>query len=324
MAAAHQQKMKSGFGFASTSDDVIKGVDLHGKTAVVTGGYSGLGLETVKALLDAGAHVIVPARRPDVAASALKGLGDRVFVVPLDLAQPSSIDRFVADFVEKYPVLDILINNAAIMACPETRVGQGWEAQFATNHLGHFQMTIGVMPALLRAKAPRVVSLSSIAHKNSDIIWDDIHFQTAAYDKWKAYGQAKTANSLFAVGLQARFGARGLDAFSVHPGGILTPLQRHLPVEEMVALGWTNEKGEISEQAKAMFKTPAGGAATSIWCATSPALSGLGGVYCEDCDIADLVSEASPRFRDVAPWAVDFEGADRLWAVSEKMLAGNS
>jgi NAD(P)-dependent dehydrogenase (short-subunit alcohol dehydrogenase family) len=324
MAAAHQKSMQSEFGFESTAQDVIEGADLHGKTAVVTGGYSGLGLETVKALAGAGAQVIVPARRPDVALHALEALSDSVSVVALDLADINSVDRFVADFLQKNSVLDILINNAAIMACPETRVGSGWEAQFATNHLGHFRMTNGLMPAILRAESPRIVSLSSAAHKYSDIIWDDMHFNVGSYEKWKAYGQAKTANSLFAVGLQCRFGGKGLDAFSVHPGGILTPLQRHLSIEEMVALGWTNDKGEVSEQAKAKFKSPAGGAATSIWCATSPKLAGKGGVYCEDCNIADLVTEASQRFVGVASWAVDPEAAGRLWTLSKKMLDGDS
>lgn len=321
MGAEQQMKIGSGFGAKSIAADVMAGINLTGRTAIVTGGYSGLGLETVRALVGAGAFVTVPARRPDVAAAALSEFGAKVSVAEMDLADLASVRRFAADFVSIGQPLDILINNAAIMACPETRVGDGWEAQFATNHLGHFVMTTTLLPLILKAAAPRIVSLSSIAHKQSDIRWDDVHFEHEPYDKWKAYGQAKTANALFAVGLQTRFGAEGLLAFSVHPGGILTPLQRHLPVEEMAALGWMDADGNISEQAKKIFKSPEGGAATSLWCATSGLLTDYGGAYCEDCDVANLMTDDSPRYMDVAPWAVDEESADRLWDLSVKLVA---
>ena len=315
-----QVKTGSGFGLKSTAADVIAGSNLSGKTAVVTGGYSGLGFETVRALVGAGAKVFVPARRPDVAEKALSEFGGDVVVAAMDLADQGSVARFAADFVAADTAVDILINNAAIMACPETRIGDGWEAQFGVNHLGHFAMTKGLMPAVLKAKSPRIVSLSSIAHKQSDIRWDDMHFTAEPYDKWKAYGQAKTANALFAVGLQAKFGGEGLLAYSVHPGGILTPLQRHLPVEEMVAMGWTDENGNVSEAASKMFKSTEGGAATSIWCATAPQIADYAGLYCEDCDVANLMTDESPRFFDVAAWAVDEAGADRLWEISEAAL----
>ncbi|WP_262693881.1 oxidoreductase [Kordiimonas aquimaris] len=320
MAAEKQKALVSGFDTKSTASEVIAGMRLDGKTAVVTGGYSGLGLETVKALAGAGAKVIVPARRPDVAGAALSDIQGDISVGSMDLSDLASVRRFAEDFVATDAALDILINNAAIMACPETRVGAGWEAQFATNHLGHFLVTHFLMPAVLKANAPRVVSLSSIGHKRSGIQWDDIHFEQSAYDKWAAYGQAKTANSLFALGLQQQFSSEGLDAFAVHPGGILTPLQRHLTNDEMMELGWTQADGSVSEVAAKMFKSPEGGAATSVWCATSEALTGQGGVYCEDCDIAVLADEDTPRYIGVAPWAVDESGAEKLWDISKKML----
>lgn len=320
MAIEKQQRMNSGFGHGSTAMEVLGDTRLDGKTAIVTGGYSGLGLETVRALKSAGADVYVPARRPDAAKAALEDIEGNVTVAAMDLSDLNSVQRFADDFVALGKPIDILVNNAAIMACPETRVGPGWEAQFATNHLGHFLMTRVLMSAVKKADASRIVSLSSIGHRISDIVWDDIHFNNRPYDKWASYGQAKTANALFAVGLQARYGNDGLDAFAVHPGGIKTPLQRHLTNDEMVALGWTTESGDLSDMAKQMFKSPEGGAATSIWCATSTVLKGRGGVYCEDCDIADIATEESPRYQHVAPWAVDGQGAERLWEVSEKML----
>ena len=239
----------------------------------------------------------------------------------MDLADLDSVRAFAAKMLDKEPALDLLINNAGIMACPETRVGNNWESQFAVNHLGHFVLTTALLPSLLAANAPRVVCLSSTAHRRSDILWDDIHFETTPYEKWTAYAQAKTANALFALGLDMKYADQGLRAFSVHPGGILTPLQRHLPNEEMQALGWTDADGNLSEQVAAMFKTPTQGCTTTLWAATSPALAGMGGLYCEDCDVSDLAGEDSPRFFGVAPWAASEEGAMRLWQLTEEMLA---
>lgn len=321
MAAENQKKLGSPFGHGSTALEVVDGIDLNGKRTVVTGGYSGLGLETVRALVHAGAHVTVPARRPNAAAEAVAEFGSQVRVAKLDLSDVASATAFAADFVAEGRPLDILINNAGIMACPETRVGSGWELQFATNHLGHFAMTQALLPALLKSSAPRVVNLSSAAHKRSDILWGDVHFDNGTYEKWTAYGQAKTANALFALGLHQKYASEGLLTTSVHPGGIMTPLQRHLPNEEMMAFGWTDADGKLTEQAAKIFKTPAGGAATSIWCATSSLLEGHGGVYCEDCDVADLQTEESPRFVHVAPWAVNDESAAKLWDMTEGMLS---
>jgi NAD(P)-dependent dehydrogenase (short-subunit alcohol dehydrogenase family) len=207
------------------------------------------------------------------------------------------------------------------MACPETRLGKGWESQFAVNHVGHFVLAAELMPLLKAAQGARVVALSSTAHKRSDIRWDDIHFRATPYEKWVAYGQSKTANALFAVGLDAREEKNGVRAYAVHPGGILTPLQRHLRKEEMVALGWIDEAGEIPAAALPFFKRPDQGAATTLWCATSARLAGLGGVYCEDCDIADIAGPETARYRGVAPHAVDRQSAERLWRETERMLA---
>ena len=335
-----QRKIGSGFGRDSTAADVIAGIDLTGKTAIVTGGYSGLGLETVRALASAGAAVVVPARRPEHARDVLAAAGltpattGGVSVAELDLADLASVKEFAAGFLAGPAPgtvpgaspgagrsLEILINNAAIMASPERRVGPGWESQFATNHLGHFALTNLLWPALAAAQGARVVALSSTGHKLSAIRFDDINFD-AGYDKWRAYGQAKTANALFAVQLDALGRNFGVRAFAVHPGGIMTELQRHLPREEMIAAGWMDEHGKLDPR----FKTPAQGAATSVWAATAPALQGMGGVYCEDCDIAEATVPGSPeaRIRGVDAHAVDREAARRLWQASAEMTGINA
>lgn len=321
MAASLQQPIDSGFGAKSTAAEVLAGIDLTGKNAVVTGGYSGIGLEVVRALEGAGVSVAVPARRPDVARKALDEAGLKTSVAAMDLADLASVVGFAADYAGDHDRLDLLINNAGIMACPETRVGPGWEAQFACNHIGHFVLANEVTPLLLQAEGARVVALSSVGHKRSAIIWDDIHFNTHDYEKWIAYGQSKTANALFAVELNRRLSGDGVNAFSVHPGGIMTPLQRHLDTAEMHALGWVDENGELSETAKKLFKTPEQGAATTLWCATSPALDERGGEYCEDCNIAELAGPETPRYCGVAEHAVSVESAARLWAETETMVA---
>ncbi|WP_253257124.1 SDR family NAD(P)-dependent oxidoreductase, partial [Arthrobacter sp. Hiyo1] len=204
-----QYPIGSGFGHGSTASDVVAGLDLHGKTAIVTGGYSGLGLETVRALSSAGARVTVPARRPEHAKEVLGAAGlAKVTVEGLDLSDQQAVKDFAARFLESNPTLDILINNAAIMASPEQRVGPGWESQFATNHLGHFTLLNTLWPALAAAGSARVVSLSSTGHKLSPIRFEDLNFENG-YDKWKAYGQAKTANALFAVELPSGALLRG-------------------------------------------------------------------------------------------------------------------
>jgi NAD(P)-dependent dehydrogenase (short-subunit alcohol dehydrogenase family) len=309
-----QSPLNSGFGMRTTAAEAISGIDLAGKTVLVTGGYSGLGLETVRALAGAGARVIVGARRLDVAAADLAGIGG-VEILPLDLSDPSSIDAFAALVAATTPHLDILINNAAIMACPLARDARGYESQFATNHLGHFQLTARLWP-LLRATAggARVVSLSSLGHRLSPVVFDDIHFQQRAYDKWLAYGQAKSANALFAVELDRRGGLHNIRAFAVHPGGIKTPLQRHLTMDEQIAMGWFDKDGTPNP----LFKSTEAGAATSVWAATSPLLVGMGGVYCEDCDIAVPTTVGAP-YAGVHAHAIDPDAAMRLWVASEAM-----
>ncbi len=322
MSHLDQVPVQSGFHARSTGAEVLADVDLAGKTAIVTGGYSGLGLETVKALAAKGVQVVVPVRTPDKAEAALADIAGDVRAVEMDLADIPSIARFANHVAGALPKLDILINNAGIMACPADRVGPGWESQFGVNHMGHFALTKALMGLLAAADAPRVVSLSSTGHKLSPIRWDDIQYEATEYDKWQAYGQAKTANALFANALSRRLKVTNGLAFSVHPGGIFTPLQRHLPKEEMIALGWLGEDGEPSELAKQGFKTPEQGCATTLWAATSPLMEGKAGVYCEDCDIAAPTVPDSPtaRFFGVDGHATDDEAAERLWDVSEALL----
>jgi NAD(P)-dependent dehydrogenase (short-subunit alcohol dehydrogenase family) len=308
-----QRPIGSGFGYRSTATEVLEGIDVGGRLAIVTGGYSGLGLETVRALSGAGADVIVPARRPEHAAEVLDGIAQ---VDELDLGDLDSVRGFAQRVLDAGRGVDILINNAAIMACPETRVGPGWEAQFATNHLGHFALANLLWPLLADGGGARVVALSSTGHKRSGIHWDDLQFERG-YEKWEAYGQAKTANSLFAVQLDALGQAAGVRAFAAHPGGIMTPLQRHLSREEMVGAGWVDEDGHADDR----FKTPEQGASTSTWAATSPQLEGMGGVYCENCDIAKPTEPDSPtaRIEGVDAHAIDPDAAARLWAVSAEL-----
>lgn len=308
-----QHKIGSGFGATSTAGDVLDGIDLTGKLAVVTGGYSGLGLETTRALAGAGARVVVPARRPAQAQEALAEV-EGTEVDQLDLGDLESVRGFAERFLASGRTVDFMIDSAGIMACPETRVGPGWEAQFATNHLGHFALVNRLWPAI-EPGGGRVVSVSSRGHHFSGMRWDDVHWQ-GGYDKWQAYGQAKTANVLFAVHLDRLAQGRGVRAFALHPGGILTPLQRHLPKEEMIERGWIDENGTPLNPAG--FKTPEQGAATQVWAATSPQLDGMGGVYLEDCDI----SEPAPPDQDrvgVQDYAVDPEQAARLWQLSAEL-----
>ncbi len=322
MAINGQEPLRSGFGARTTALEAVAGIDLSGKQAVVTGGHSGIGLETVRALLAAGAEVIVPARSVERAREALSTFGPKVSVAPMDLQDINTVEAFAAEFLRTHDRLDILINNAGIMACPETRVGPGWEAQLATNHFGHFALTRVLLPAL-REAGGRVVALSSTAHIRGGIRWEDPHFRQGGYDKWDAYAQSKTANALFALELQRQEAPHGVTAFSVHPGGILTPLQRHLEKEEMVAMGWITPDGDIAESAKPFFKTPEQGAATSVWAATSPMLDGRGGQYLENCDIAAVGTPTSHRGEHVRPHAVDAPAARRLWEWTEAELAAS-
>ena len=310
-----QAPIDSPFGYRSTASEVIAGIDLAGQTALVTGGYSGLGTEVVRALAGAGAHVIVGARRPDAALNDLAGIHGQISVLPLDLSDPASIDAFAQSVAGVTDRIDIQINNAAIMANPLSRDARGYESQFATNHLGHFQFTARLWPLLTKSGKARVVSVSSVGHQRIGLDLDDINFAHRDYDKWSAYGQAKSANALFALELDRLGQGAGVRAFSVHPGGIVTPLQRNLTMEEQVKMGWFDAEGNLNP----IFKTTEQGAATSVWCAVSPLLEGAGGVYCEDCNIGAMLDENTPRGSGVLPHIRDAALATALWAKSEEM-----
>ncbi|MDF3200789.1 oxidoreductase [Pseudomonas sp. 1912-s] len=307
----------SGFNACTTALQALAACDLLGKTVIVTGGYSGIGLETVRVLSNAGAQVIVPARDPQKAERNLAGIIG-VEHTSLDLLDPTSIDRFAENFLSSGRALDLLINSAGIMATPLQRDARGLEAQFATNHLGHFQLTARLWPALCQARGARVVSVSSLGHRLSPVHFDDPQFERRPYDKWLAYGQSKTANALFAVALDRRGIADGVRAFSVHPGEILTDLIRYLNKDDLAFVGALDDQGNIRRASH--YKSPEQGAATSVWCAVSPQLEGLGGVYCEDCDVA-APSQDDSRRNGVRAWAVDPEQAERLWGLSQQLCS---
>ncbi|MEO0816651.1 MAG: oxidoreductase [Pseudomonadota bacterium] len=321
MASTPQAPIGSGFHAKSSAMVVLNGIDLTGKNAIVTGGYSGIGLETVRALAAAGATVTVPARRLEAAKEALDQFPGKLELAQMDLANVGDVRAFAENYLATNRPLHILINNAGIMACPETRVGPGWESQFGINHMGHFALATALLPALRAAQGARVVALSSTAHIRGDVNWYDPHYRSTPYDKWNAYAQSKSANAQFARHADHLWQGDGIRAFSVHPGGIFTPLQRHLPEEEMVALGWKNADGTVPPMIEAMFKTPEQGASTATWAATNPMLDGMGGVYCEDGDIAKLATSESQRWEHAREWICDDEKAARLWSMSEQMLA---
>jgi NAD(P)-dependent dehydrogenase (short-subunit alcohol dehydrogenase family) len=303
-----QTPIGSGFGPTTTAEEVLGDRRLDGQTAIITGGYSGLGLETARVLAGAGAHVIVPARRPDVARAALP---EGVELQPLDLTDPPSIDAFTDRFRASGRPLDLLINAAGIMAVPEHRTAAGHELQLAVNHLGHFRLTTRLLDVL----RGRVVSVSSLGHQIAGVDFDDPDFTRRPYDKWVAYGQSKSANALFAVGLAAR----GVRAHSVHPGNIWTPLARHLTDEDLRNMGLLDERGERVTDG---LKTIPQGAATSIWAGVVASGDDVGGRYCENCHVTTNVTEApiSAISEGVRPYALDPERAKALWALSEKMV----
>ncbi len=303
-----QQPLPSGFGAQTTTREIIGERRLDGLTAIVTGGYAGIGLETTRVLAAAGAHVIVPARDRAKATAALIGLSN-VAIEELDLGVPTAIDAFAARLGDR--PLHLLINNAGIMAAPLSRDARGLESQLAVNHVGHFRLFARLLPALRRARGARVVALSSRGHVRSAFDFDDPNFERRPYDKMIAYGQSKTANVLFAVEADRRYESDGIRAFAVHPGAILdTDLARHYDRAELEL---------VIERARRIgsFKTVEQGAATTIWCATSPELAQHGGVYCENCDIALVKTEGDDGVR---PYAVDPATAQRLWTWSEQWL----
>jgi NAD(P)-dependent dehydrogenase (short-subunit alcohol dehydrogenase family) len=306
----------STFGPLTTTEDVLDGIDLRGRVALVTGGSSGLGQETARALAAKGAHVILTARDMPkveaVAAEIRSATGNqRIEVEELELGSLASIRAFARRVLARHERLHILVNNAGVMACPQAQTTDGFELQFGTNHLGHFLVTCLLAPAL-RAGAPsRIVSVSSRGHHFSPVVFEDLNFEHRPYDKWLSYGQAKTANVLFAVALERRLGAHGVHANALHPGAIITELGRHLQREDIKLM--------VARNPGMQFKSVEAGAATSVFTATAPELEGRGGLYLEDCHIAS-VSEAPDALDGVKPYALDSENAERLWAMSEELV----
>ena len=297
--------IKTEFGFSSTAAEVAAGIDLTGKRAIVTGGSSGIGIEIARALVGTGAEVTLAVR--DVAAGerTAKDIGGNVRVARLDLTDLASVDEFTTNW--RGP-LHVLVTNAGVMASPERYTEQGWEWQFATNHLGHFALATGLHDAL-KAEGARIISVTSRAHMLSPVVFDDVHYAFRLYDPWGAYGQSKTANVLFAVEATRRWAADGITANAVMPGVIFTNLQRHLEGETTVD--------------PAILKAPEQGAATSVLVATSPLLDGIGGRYFDDCNETLAVDhrDQTPPMRGVARFALDPDNAARLWTYSETLLA---
>ncbi|WP_299017559.1 SDR family NAD(P)-dependent oxidoreductase [uncultured Caulobacter sp.] len=312
-------RITSPFGAKSTAREVVAGHDLSGKVAIVTGAATGIGVETARALAEAGAEVIIAARKPELGEEIANQINEdvgmkRVSFGMLDLSSLEAIRHFAHRWGDRR--LNLLINNAGVMACPLARTVDGLEMQIGTNHFGHFLLSVLLAPNLVDGAAhsghrSRLVSLSSIGHRRSPVNFEDPNYLTRPYDKWEAYGQAKTANSLFAVGFDKRFRDKGVNANAVMPGGIMTPLQRHLPIEEQRALGWLDD----NDQPREGFKTTEQGAATSVWAAVGDELEGIGGLYLEDCNQAVPWSKEAP-WVGVMPHALDPEAAERLWALS--------
>jgi NAD(P)-dependent dehydrogenase (short-subunit alcohol dehydrogenase family) len=307
-------RLTTPFTAESTAAEVVNGIDLTGRRAIVTGGASGIGIETARALASAGAEVTLAVRdlsagqrtADDIVATT----GNKeLLVAPLDLADRASIATFVAAWDGP---LHILVNNAGVMAAPLTRTPEGWELQFATNHLGHFALTTGLHPALA-AEGARIVSVSSSGHLRSPVVFEDIHYERRPYDRWEAYGQSKTANVLLAVEASRRWAGDGITANALMPGAIRTNLQRHVTDEDLA-------RARAQSGPPIPWKTPEQGAATSVLLATSPRLDGVGGRYFEDCNEAEP-SEPGNLRRGVAAYALDPEAAARLWQVSIDTLA---
>ena len=308
------------FNNTTTGEDVMQGIDLSGKTAIVTGGYSGIGLETVKALHAAGATIILPARNPDAVKELFPTYTDRLEIAAMDLMEPDSIDVFAHQFLSSRRPLHLLINNAGIMASPLNRDRRGYESQFATNHLGHFQLSLRLWPALAAAEGARIVTVSSLGHRYSDILYADPNFNHTPYDRWKAYGQSKTANILFAIHSDRLGQSSGIRSYALHPGRILdTNLKKYLTEGELIQLGIVNQDGSIKDNAGGNLKTINQGAATTLFCATSSSLNDKGGIYCENCNIAAVASSGTDLAKmteGVLPYAIDPANADRLWELS--------
>jgi len=320
-----QHPLGSGFTAAATADDVLSGIDLSGKNVIVTGGHAGIGLETTRALARAGAAVTVGARDPDRAARAVADI-ERTEVARLDLIDPASVDAFARRWLETGRPLHILINCAGMPLPAERMVdARGFEAQFATNHLGHFQLTLALLPALRAAGSARVVNVSSGAQRFSDIHWDDLHFENG-YDAGQAYAQSKTAVVLFAVELDRRWNGEGIRGYAAHPGVVVgTSLNSSTGFESKRQMGLIDEAGRPIIDPEHGKKTPQQGASTIVFAATSPLLAEIGGVYLKDNDISRLDDEPKPMSAveppaDIMSHAIDPQSAKRLWELSERLL----
>lgn len=315
---ALQAPIGSGFTATSTASEVMQGISLAGKVAIVTGGYTGLGLETTKALAAAGATVLVPARNLAKAQENLTGIAN-VEVAELDLLNPASIDAFAATVVASGRPLHLLINNAGIMFAPLRRNSQGLESQLATNYVAPFRLTARLWEALKKTPGARVINLSSQGHQFAPFNFDDPNFTHRDYDMLAAYGQSKTAVNLFSLELDRQASAVGVRAYSVHPGNIWgTELAREAPVELLQQFGFLDAQGQVRPEVIASLKTIPQGAATTMWCATSPLLASLGGVYCEDAEVASLA--LGPEMSaGVKPYSVDEAAAKRLWQWTEQL-----
>jgi len=315
---ALQQPTSSGFTAKSTASDVIKGIDLTGKIAIVTGGNTGIGLETTKVLAAAGATVIVPARDIEKAKRNLHDIAN-VEVEAMDLIDPASVDGFAAGFLSSGRPLHLLVNNAGIMWVPLRRDQRGIESQLATNYLAPFRLTARLWPALKKADGARVVNVSSQGHQFAPFNFEDPSFLRKEYETLLGYGQSKTAVNLFSLELDVRGRSSNVRAYSLHPGAIGgTELAREAPRELFVKLGYCDEAGNLLPEIAASLKTIPQGAATTVWCATSPKLNEIGGVYCSDSDITRIASDI-PMSDGVKSYAVDETNAKRLWTLSEEM-----
>ncbi len=309
----------SSFGAQSTADEVLAGHDLSGKTVFITGGASGIGQEAARAMAAKGAHVVIAARNPEKLEEALKAIrsetgSDKVESIVLDLASLDSV-RACADAAnQRLDKIDLLINNAGVMACPLSRTADGFEMQFGTNHLGHFLLTSRLMSLVEKGQDKRIVNLSSRAHHMAPTNLEDPNFESADYDPWLSYGQSKTANVLFSVGLEQRYADKGIHAYAVHPGGIMTNLGRHLTEEQSAAL----LKRVQESDSEFAWKTIEQGAATTCWAATAPDVEGKGGVYCEDCHVAEVDNHSAAG--GVRSYALDQDSAETLWSLSEELV----
>ena len=325
---ALQKPIGSGFNAASIATEVIKGIDLTGKIAVVTGGYAGIGLETAKTLASAGATVIVPARNTEKAKKSLEGIPN-IELETMDLMNPTSIDAFAEKFLASDRPVHLLINNAGIMWVPLQRDERGYESQLSTNHLGHFQLTARLWSALAKANGARVINVSSWGHHFSPFNFEDPNFLNREYETLLGYGQSKTANILFSLELDNRGKNFGVRSYSLHPGAIVeTDLKRHMSEEQLKSTGVFDDNGNIIRDASKGLKTIQQGASTTIFAAVSPKLENIGGVYCENTEVAQLdLQKDDPRQRmhgvtrieGVMPYALEEENAKKLWTLSEEL-----